>query len=72
MQSTRTAEGTRAVGLLASVIETGRKRHILPWPYLALMLAGRRKDAKSTHLTACLRRQTDLLGFGAVGSTVTF
>lgn len=40
---TRTPEGSRALGLLASVIETCRKRGILPWPYLAQVIAERRK-----------------------------
>lgn len=42
-QGTRTEQGTRAFGLLASVIETCRKRKILPWPYLAKVIAERRK-----------------------------
>jgi transposase len=42
-QGTRTAQGSRALALLASVIETCRKRNILPWPYLAHVLAERRK-----------------------------
>ena len=42
-QGTRTEQGTRAFGLLASVIETCRKRKILPWPYLAKVIAARRK-----------------------------
>lgn len=42
-QGTRTEQGTRAFGLLASVIETCRKRKILPWPYLAKIIAERRK-----------------------------
>jgi hypothetical protein len=40
---TRTAEGSRAFALLASVIETCRQRNILPWPYLAQVIAERRK-----------------------------
>jgi hypothetical protein len=40
---TRTSEGSRALGLLASVIETCRKRKQLPWPYLAKVIAARRK-----------------------------
>jgi len=43
MQGTRTPEGTRVVALLASVIETCRRRQVLPWPYLASVLAERRK-----------------------------
>ncbi len=42
-QGTRTEQGTRAFGLLASVIETCRRRKILPWPYLATVIAERRK-----------------------------
>ena len=42
-QGTRTSQGTRAFGLLASVIETCRKRNVLPWPYLAKVIAERRK-----------------------------
>jgi hypothetical protein len=42
-QGTRTEQGTRAFGLLASVIETCRKRKVLPWPYLASVIAERRK-----------------------------
>ena len=41
---TRTAEGTRAFSLLASVIETCRKRKVSPWPYLSSVIAERRKD----------------------------
>jgi len=40
---TRTDRGTRTFGLLASVIETCRKRGILPWPYIANVIAERRK-----------------------------
>jgi hypothetical protein len=40
---TRTSQGSRAFSLLASVIETCRKRHISPWPYLAEVLRQRRK-----------------------------
>ena len=42
-QGTRTEQGTRAFGLLASVIETCRKSKILPWPYLATVIAEHRK-----------------------------
>ncbi len=42
-QGTRTPEGSRALALLASVIETCRKRDRLPWPYLAQVIAARRK-----------------------------
>jgi len=40
---TRTAQGTRAFALLASVIETCRKRSVSPWPYLAEVIRQRRK-----------------------------
>jgi transposase len=40
---TRTPQGTRVFALLASVIETCRKRDVSPWPYLADVLHQRRK-----------------------------
>ncbi|HIJ84496.1 MAG TPA: transposase [Magnetococcales bacterium] len=40
---TRTAQGSRVVALLASVIETCRKRKVLPWPFLADTIAKRRR-----------------------------
>jgi hypothetical protein len=40
---TRTEEGSRVFGLLASVVETCRKRGISPWPYIAEVVAERRK-----------------------------
>ena len=40
---TRTAQGSRVVALLASVIETCRKRKVLPWPLLADTIAKRRR-----------------------------
>lgn len=43
---TRSPQGSRAFALLASVIETCRKRHVLPWPYLAEVIASRRKGEK--------------------------
>jgi transposase len=39
---TRTLEGSRAYGLLASVIETCRKRQQVPWGYLAQVIRARR------------------------------
>ena len=42
-QDTRTEQGSRALVLLASVIDTCRKRNILPWLYLAQVIAERRK-----------------------------
>jgi len=41
---TRTAEGTHAFSLLASVIETCRQHGVSPWPYLAAVVRQRRKD----------------------------
>ena len=41
---TRTAQGTHAFCLLASVIETCRQRGVSPWPYLADVVRQRRKD----------------------------
>ncbi len=40
---TRTAEGSRVFSVLASVIETCRKRKVSPWIYLAKVIAERRK-----------------------------
>jgi transposase len=40
---TRTPQGSRAFALLASVIETCRKRSASPWPYLADVVRQRRK-----------------------------
>ena len=40
---TRTAQGSRVVTLLASVIETCRKRNVLPWSFLADVIARRRR-----------------------------
>lgn len=40
---TRTQQGSRALALLASVIETCRQRQVSPWTYLAEVIAERRK-----------------------------
>lgn len=40
---TRTSEGTAAFTLLASVIETCRKRNVTPWPYIASVIRERRQ-----------------------------
>jgi len=40
---TRTQQGSRAFALLASVIDTCRQRQVSPWPYLAEVIAERRK-----------------------------
>ena len=49
---TRTEQGSRALALLASVIETCRKRDVLPWPYLAQVIAERRKGHPAPPLPA--------------------
>ena len=41
---TRTPQGTRAFALLASVIETRRKRGASPWTYIAAVVRQRRRD----------------------------
>jgi hypothetical protein len=40
---TRTPQGSRALALLASVIDTCRQRKVSPWTYLAEVIAERRK-----------------------------
>ena len=40
---TRTAQGSLAFALLASVIETCRQRKVSPWPYIAEVIKQRRK-----------------------------
>ena len=40
---TRTKQGSRTIGLLASVIETCRLRNVVPWNYLAEVIAERRR-----------------------------
>lgn len=40
---TRTPEGSRAYVSLASVIDTCRQRDVLPWTYIASVVAERRK-----------------------------
>ncbi|MCP4115126.1 MAG: IS66 family transposase [Desulfobacteraceae bacterium] len=49
-QGTRTPQGTRVFGLLASVIDTCRLRNINPWPYLAEVLANRRQGKEAPPL----------------------
>jgi hypothetical protein len=51
-QGTRTEQGSRAFALLASVIDTCRRRNILPWPYLAKVVAERRKGNPAPPLPA--------------------
>jgi hypothetical protein len=45
MMGTRCEAGSRAFTLLASVIETCRKRGQVPWPYLVGVIAERRAAA---------------------------
>ncbi|MGD7037420.1 IS66 family transposase, partial [Alkalicoccus sp. WONF2802] len=40
----RTAQGSRVVALLASVIDTARLRDLNPWEFIAQTLAERRKN----------------------------
>ena len=47
---TRTAQRTRAFALLASVIETCRKRAVVPWTYLAEAIRQRRKGLPAPQL----------------------
>lgn len=49
---TRTVQGTRAFALLASVIETCRKRGVSPWPYLAEVIHQRRKGLPAPPMPA--------------------
>jgi hypothetical protein len=51
---TRTPQGSRALTLLASVIETCRQRQISPWPYLAEVIAARRKGNPAPPLPAAV------------------
>ena len=47
---TRTEQGSRAFALTISVIETCRKRGVLPWPYLAEVIRQRRKGQNAPTL----------------------
>ena len=49
---TRTEQDSRTFALLASVIDTYRKRNLLPWPYLAQLIAERRKGNPAPPLPA--------------------
>jgi hypothetical protein len=49
---TRTVEGSRAYGLLASVIDTCRKRQQVPWGYLAQVIRARRAGQNAPPLPA--------------------
>ena len=51
---TRTAQGTRAFALLASVIETCRKRNASPWDYLAEVVRQRRRGMPAPPLPLLL------------------
>ena len=53
-QGTRTEQGSRALALLVSVIETCRKRKQLPWPYLAKVIAERRKGNPAPPMPATI------------------
>ena len=49
---TRTAEGSRVFAILATVIETCRKRGLSPWLYLASVIKERRKGNAAPPLPA--------------------
>lgn len=46
----RTAQGSRVIALLASVIDTARLRQLNPWAFIAQVLADRRKNLPAPHL----------------------
>ena len=49
---TRTSEGSRVFAILATVIETCRKRGFSPWSYLAAVIKERRKGNAAPPLPA--------------------
>ena len=49
---TRTMVGSRSFALLASIIDTCRKRKVSPWPYLAEVIARGRRGQKAPVLPA--------------------
>jgi len=49
---TRSDEGTRVFGMLASVIDTCRKREVSPWRYLEQVIKERRSGRKTPELPA--------------------
>lgn len=51
---TRTQQGSRAFALLASVIDTCRKRNISPWEYLANVISERRKGHMAPPIPAAV------------------
>ncbi|MGH8558492.1 MAG: IS66 family transposase [Methylococcales bacterium] len=46
--------GSRALALLAGILSTCRKRNLLPWPYLAKVIAERRKGQPAPPIPAPL------------------
>ena len=50
---TRTEQGSKVAALLASVIDTCRKRNVLPWPYLSKVIAERRRGNMAPPLPPC-------------------
>ncbi|NEX15442.1 MAG: hypothetical protein C1943_02095 [Halochromatium sp.] len=52
MMGTRNEAGSRTFTLLASVIETCRKRGHLPWPYLSAVITERRAGRTAPALPA--------------------
>jgi hypothetical protein len=51
-QGTRTAQGSRTVAVLASVIETCRKRGLSPWDFIAQAVTERRRAQPAPQLPA--------------------
>jgi len=51
---TRTQQGSRALALLASVIDTCRQRNVSPWTYLAEVVAERRNNNPAPPLPAAI------------------
>ena len=51
-QGTRTAQGSRTVAILASVIETCRKRGLSPWDFIAEAVTERRRAQPAPQLPA--------------------
>ncbi len=49
----RTAQGSRVIALLASVIDTARLREVNPWDFIAQVLAARRKNLPAPAMPMC-------------------
>jgi hypothetical protein len=51
-QGTRTAQGSRTIAVLASVIETCRKREVSPWDFITEVVTERRRGQPAPRLPA--------------------